>query len=74
MPRKLHLPATVTLRASHGAMLAVGEVYSAIGLSRQRAYALRCTSGFPAGSGGGMIDVQAVGAWLIERNVNVRFL
>jgi hypothetical protein len=70
MPRKVQLPATVTLRASHDAMLPVGVVYGAIGLSRQRAFALRRTSGFPAGSGG-MIDVQAVGSWLVARGVTL---
>ena len=73
MPREVQLPATVTLRASHGAKLPVGAVYVACGLSRQRAYALRRTSGFPAGSGG-MIDVQAVGAWLVARGVTLNIV
>lgn len=73
MPRPLSLPRSVSLRASRGRGVPVGTVYDALNLSRQRAYALRQVHGFPA-SDDGMIDPQAVGAWLIGRGVTVNFV
>ena len=68
----LNLPRSVTLRASAQGVQ-VGTVYSALNLSRQRAYALRRAHGFPVAPGG-LIDPAAVGAWLVARGVVVSFV
>lgn len=67
------MPRHVTLRASRGGMVPVGAVYDALNWSRQRAYGLRRSHGFPAADDG-KIDVASVSAWLIERGVNVNFV
>lgn len=73
MARPLNLPRNVSPRASRGGSVPVGTVYAALNLSRQRAYALRQVHGFPA-SDDGLIDPQAVGAWLIRRGVTVNYV
>lgn len=73
MARPISLPSHVALQASRGGLVPVGDVYAALTCSRARAYTLREGHGFPH-SKGGMIDVQAVGAWLVARNVTVSFI
>ena len=73
MARPVNLPSHVTLQASRGGLVPVGDVYAALSCSRARAYTLREGHGFPH-SNGGMIDVQAAGAWLVARNVVVNFV
>lgn len=64
MPRRLDLPATAYLRAAPS--LPVGEVYSALKISRGRAYQLREHNGFPPAPGR-MVDTARLAAWLKAR-------
>ncbi len=64
MPKRLDLPAVVYLRTSP--TLHVGEAYSALGITRGRAYQLRQRNGFPSAVRG-MIDSTRLAHWLVQR-------
>lgn len=64
MPRPITIPARCCLRTAP--VLPAGEVYAAVGISRQVAHVWRTRHGWPAGSEG-MIDAAEVARWLASR-------
>lgn len=64
MSRRLDLPPVVYLRTSP--TMPVGEAYSALGITRGRAYQLRQRNGFPPAAGG-VIDSTRLAQWLMRR-------
>ena len=72
MPKRLDLPAIAYLRTRPS--LRPGEVYAAVGASRQRVHQWRSRGhGFPA-TVGGRIDTAALAQWLSERDCRVVFV
>lgn len=70
MSRPIRLPAVVALPSAPGGLVPVGTVWAAMGVSRQWGALLRARHGFPAASSG-IVDVRAVGAWLVDQGVRV---
>lgn len=71
MPRPITIPARCCLRTAP--VLPAGEVYAAVGISRQVAHVWRSRYSFPA-SEGGMIDTAEVARWLAGRGCQVIWL
>ncbi len=73
MTRPVRLPAAVALPCGPGGLVPVGAIWAAMGVSRQWGALLRARHGFP-GASGGVVDVRAVAAWLVDRGVSIRWL
>jgi hypothetical protein len=71
MPAPITVPARCCLRTAP--KLPAGEVYQALGISRQRVHNWRKRYGWPA-STGGMIDAAEVARWLAGRGCHVTWV